>query len=148
MLMSVITYLVLYKASYILKTGLRTSLLCSDRTFVQAWICTDDTWASWLQTKGWRCYLSQKIGPAVGSWSSDSIYDLRTIFQAVVFCGMEHVTWDVLISYIDIVCICTSQLTCYKSQSWLTIIDVLITSIMCASWVATSHRGGALSSAK
>ena len=64
-----------------------------------------DTWASWLQTMGWRCYLSQKIGPAVGSWSSDSIYDLRTVFQAVV-CNMR------CFNYIDIVCICISQLNC------------------------------------
>ena len=45
--------------------ALRSSLLRPDRTFVRAWICTDDTRASRLQAKGRRCYLSQNIGPAV-----------------------------------------------------------------------------------
>ena len=34
-------------------------------TFVQAWICTYDMWASRLQAKGQRGYFSQKIGLAV-----------------------------------------------------------------------------------
>ena len=46
-------------------SGLRSSLLRSDRTFVWAWICTDDTRASRLQVKGRRWYLGQNIGPAV-----------------------------------------------------------------------------------
>ena len=37
--------------------------------FVWAWICTDDTWASCQQAKGWRCYLSQNIGPAVAGFA-------------------------------------------------------------------------------
>ena len=45
--------------------GLRSSLLRLDRTFVWAWIGTDDTRASRLQVMGRRCYLSQNIGPAV-----------------------------------------------------------------------------------
>ena len=46
-------------------SGLCSSLLCPDRTFMQAWICTDDVQASHLQAKGRRCYLSQNIGLAV-----------------------------------------------------------------------------------
>ena len=32
---------------------------------VWAWICTEDMWASRMQAKGRRCYLSQNIGPAI-----------------------------------------------------------------------------------
>ena len=41
--------------------------LCYVRTvmFVRAWICADDTRTSRLKAKGWKCYLSQNIGPAV-----------------------------------------------------------------------------------
>ena len=37
-------------------------------TFVQTWICTDNTRDSCQQAKGQWCYLSQNIGPAVASW--------------------------------------------------------------------------------
>ena len=34
-------------------------------TFMWAWICTDNMWASRLHAKGRQCYLSQNIGPVV-----------------------------------------------------------------------------------
>ena len=98
-------------------SGLRRSLLCSDRTFVQAWICTDDTWV--LGCK-------QSIGDAISVQRLVRRLEAGVVIASTIwerFFRQLYVTWD-----------------------------VLITSILCAfalaSWVATSHRGGALSSAK
>lgn len=51
----------------LLVPGSRSFLLRPDRTFVPAWICTEDKRASHLQAKGWRCYPSQNTGPAIAA---------------------------------------------------------------------------------
>ena len=62
--------------------------------FVWAWICTDDIRASRQQAKGWRCYLSQNIGPAVAGSAGPPPPPLcRLLIQ------VAKIVWPIFVSF-------------------------------------------------
>ena len=65
---------------------------------MRAWICTDDTRASWLQVKGRRCYFSQNIGPAVAGSAGPASPSLDvSIFGA----HTQHKPWISAIQHLE-----------------------------------------------
>ena len=81
----------------LLVLGSRSFLLRPDRAFVPARICTEDKRASHLQAKGWRCYLSQNIGPAIAASAETAPPPLLKTYKVQLHAYMTASSWLVFV---------------------------------------------------
>ena len=81
-------------------------------TFVRAWICTDDMWASCLQAKGQRGYFSQKIGLVVARSAGTALPPLT--LRLFMFPSLPSRLCTFGSPSLDLFSICSTSLTVVK----------------------------------